>query len=521
MRQSVRLVVNVCVMFGRIGLTFGVGLYSTRVLVNQLGHSDFGLLAALGATGSLVLFLGYALSTGAQRTLAHEIGRGDEERLAEVFNSTLLLFALLGLGLLAVGLTLRPIVLDALEIPTGREQAAGLTYVFSLLFLATTTISSPYHSALEARQAMGQVAAFEVLRSLLNLAAVLLLYLVPWDRMASYAALLLLAGMIRVAGVTSVCMWRFPETRPRLSGIRRGELGRIARFAGWATLLGMGAPLFSQASTLVLGIAISPAVVAAYAIATRVGAYHVNFAGVVPRVVQPAMTTLEARGARGDVRRLVLMTGKYATLAALFPVVPLLLETDMILTVWLRSVPEGSPLFVRLVIAGLTLRTLSAGYDRAVYSHGEIGVYAIATTGLWLLALCCATFGLFVLDAPAWIVPGAFLGMAIANTPLRVLLAGRLIDLPWTAWVRETVLPTLVPAGLGVAAALGVRSVMAPGWERIVALIATYAVVAAPGIWLFAVGAPERKALGEVRARFLGRSLRAAAHAEAGRGPDA
>ena len=226
------------------------------------------------------------------------------------------------------------------------------------------------------------------------------------------------------------------------------------------------------------------------------------------RVVQPAMTTLEARGERSDVRRLVLMTGRYAALAVLFPVVPLLLETESILELWLGSVPTGTALYVRLVITALTLRVLTSGYERAVFSHGNLRPYAIVMIVLWFSGLASGAFALVGLECGAWVLPASLLGVALVQTPFRIVLAGRLIDLEWTLWLRDSVGRTVVPAAIGTAAAFAAYSAMPVGWLRVVAVTSSYAAAAAPVIWLFSVDPPDKHALRELASRLVRRSVR-------------
>ena len=103
-------------MLARLFVTFGVGLYATRVLVNLLGYSDFGLLAAMGATGVLVMFVGQSLNMSGQRALAHESGREELERPVEVFNSTLAIFLVAGVALAsALSISLVPTFLESLR----------------------------------------------------------------------------------------------------------------------------------------------------------------------------------------------------------------------------------------------------------------------------------------------------------------------------------------------------------------------------------------------------------------------
>ena len=79
------------------------------------------VLAALGATGALMVFAGRSLNVAGQRHLAHEIGRDDEERLREVFNSTLALFVAMSVGILLLGVLIEPLVIQAVMLDIESE----------------------------------------------------------------------------------------------------------------------------------------------------------------------------------------------------------------------------------------------------------------------------------------------------------------------------------------------------------------------------------------------------------------
>jgi hypothetical protein len=215
------------------------------------------------------------------------------------------------------------------------------------------------------------------------------------------------------------------------------------------------------------------------------------------------MTTLEARGDRDYVRALALMTGKYATLGALFVVVPLWVETEGVLQLWLGSVPPGSAFFVRLAMLWLTIHALSAGFDRAAFARGELKTYALATTAVSLVSLLVCCVALFGFDAGPWVVPTMMLVAAFAQIPVRVGHVGRLIHVGYASWLRDTVLPTFVPAAAGALAAVLVHAAMAEGWPRYGAVGVAYAVVACPLIWLISVGEREKRSLRRLAASAL------------------
>jgi O-antigen/teichoic acid export membrane protein len=506
--QSSRLILNGAVMLARLVLTLGVGLYATRVLVNVLGYSDFGLLAAMGATGILVVFVSHSLNRSAQRALAHEIGREDISRLVEAFNSTLAIFLVASVGLLALGLLLEPLVVAAIQIPEDRADAAAWVFRLTVLQLATETATTPFRSIVVARQAMVQIAAFETLRSLLSLLAVLLLLHVEGDSLVLYASFLLMASILRSVGMVLLTAVRFPESRPRPGRIRVAQLRRVSQFASWAFLIDLGNHARNQGALVLLATACGPVVTAAYAVAMRLGGYHTNLSQVLPRVAQPAMTTLEARGDRSYVRALALLTGKYSTLGVLFAVVPLLIETDGVLRLWLGSVPPDTVLFVRLAMTWLTIHVLSVGFDRAAFAYGDLRVYALASTSLWLLSLLACAAALFVFGADPWAVPAIMLVATLAQIPVRVGYVGRSIGVGYAGWLRGTVLPTLVPGAVGGAAALLVHASMADVWPRYLAVGLTYGLVALPLMWMLSVGEREKNSLRRLASSAMPRALR-------------
>src|SRR5690606_18295716 len=111
MRQSTRLIVNSISTFARMAFTVVIGLLVTRLLLQYLGKIDFGLILALGATGTLLQFITSALTSSVQRQLALEIARGDPERMRTVFSTAWLVYMGLGVAVWLVGVALTPLIM--------------------------------------------------------------------------------------------------------------------------------------------------------------------------------------------------------------------------------------------------------------------------------------------------------------------------------------------------------------------------------------------------------------------------
>ena len=495
MRQSLRLVVNTATLLSRMVITFGIGLYITRLLLDLLGASDFGLLAALGASGTLLLLVTPALNAGAIRNMAYELGRADAQRASEVFNATFVLFLGMGLLLLVVGLVAAPPLLEGLTIPPDREQAAAVVLYLTLANLVITTLSAPFRGAIEARQAMGQVAAGEVIRTLLNLACVGLILVVEGDPLIVYSGGLLAATVLRAVGTAVVGGIRFPEIRIRPSDVRVAEIRRLAAFTGWTTLIRVGAPLHAQAAVILIGMAFSPVVTAAYGVAMRLRGYHSHFTKVLPRVVHPAMTSKEASGNRGYVQDLAFMTSKYSSLGALFLVAPLTIEMDGILALWLREVPAGTAEFSRITFLWMTIQVLASGVDQAIFAQGAVRGYGLLTLGVWISSIALSAFCFFGLGLGPMSLPWVYVGATLVHLGVTIFIGAERVGLSASRWWRETLVPVAAPAIPACLAALGVHAALPAGGVRILAVVAVYTLVAAPCAWLWSIGPKEKRAL--------------------------
>jgi O-antigen/teichoic acid export membrane protein len=507
-RQSIRLIVNTVTLLSRMVVTFGIGLYITRLLLELLGTTGFGLLAALGATGTMLHLLTPSLSTGAIRNMAYELGRADLANSIRVFNATLVIFGVMALVIFGAGLIAAGPLLGALTIPAGREPVAAFVYAVTLVQLCLSTAATPFAGAVEARQAMGQVAAGEIGRSLLNLASVGSILVFEGDPLVVYSTALLIATLLRIATNATIATLRFPEVRVRPSAVSWPEVRRLASFTGWTTLIRVGAPLHAQAAVILIGIAFSPVVTAAYGIAMRLRGYQANFMKVLPRVAQPAMTTREALGDREYMRSLALMTSKYSALGSLFFVVPLAIEAPGILALWLKEVPPDTAVFVRLTLAWMTLQVLAAGIEQGIVAQGAVRGYGLITIGIWAASVALCAYWFFGCGFGPIALPWTYVGATVVHLGVTVGIGSRRIGLPVTRWLREVVWPIAAPFAPAVLAAWAIHRALPDSWLRYLAVGLAYAVVAAPLAWWWSIGPREKRAL--LRAAALYR-LRSAA----------
>jgi O-antigen/teichoic acid export membrane protein len=484
-------------------LTVGVGLVVTRLLVRLLGQADFGLLGLLGATGGFLAVVTYALSGSSQRHIAYEIGRGDRERLAIVFNTSLGVFAVLALGVWAVGAACAPLVVRGLKIPPEREWAAFWVFHFTVASLAISVLMTPFRGLFSAHQELVISAIFDALEVFTRLAATLILLVWPNDRLAGYAALLFIGNTIAQGSAMLLCLWRYPESRPRPSRFKWAELRPLGLLAGWAILGSLVYQVAMQSSDILLNLyfgatAIGLSLNAAFLLAMNVSSYQGNLGNAINRAVSPALVGVEARGDRANVRLLTLLSAKWTALATLFYLVPMQYEIDYVLALWLgpEHVPPYTATFVRLVTVWMAVQFFGNGFNMAIMAVGEVGRYTIGMCVLMLATLAVALGVLHAGGAP-WTLPATLIWGTVVTVLFQAWFVGRRIDLPIGEWLRRSVLPVLIVAAAGVAAGLVGRP-LSEGPVRLAVTLLASGIAIAAASWFFAMEPAERGHLGRL-----------------------
>lgn len=490
MNQSNLLIRNVLVTYGRMLLTVGLGLYTTRLLFQALSDEDIGIFSVLGASVALMEVVRAALTESAMRHLAICAGEGDEEKFSRVANTAYRLFGMVAAVIYAVGLLATPLVF-LLSIPEDRVTAAVWVYQCSLLNMARTVLFAPVNATLVSRQAMVVQAMLALPNSLLMLMITAALFYLPGDRLVNYAILnLSVQALLSVVGA-AVCFRLIPGSRPRLGVFERSMIRELIVFAGWTTLGGMLWTLRMRGSAIVLNLFFGPAVNASWEAANRIVGYMNKLVGAIAQAATPAIITAEGAGSRSSMVRLALVSCKYTGLIGSFFAAPIVLDADNILRVWFVSPPEGAVVFSQLLVASLALFGLTRGFGPAMQATNEIGDLIRAFAPLTILPVPVAAAG-YWLGAPPEFVGQTILLVTVALAVGQARFVGKRLGFGVGEWAAAAVAPALLVAVIGGVAAWATRLAMPVGPPRIVAVFGAYAAAAAPATWVLAMTAGER-----------------------------
>ncbi len=139
MDSTKRIIVNTIAQYAKAVINIGLSLYSTRLILDALSITDFGIYAVVGAVVAMLGFITNSLVITTQRYISFYHGRGDRAYVSKIFNNSLLLHVVFGLTIAAILILLKPWLFSGvLNIPPSRIDTAGNVYFITIAILFVT-----------------------------------------------------------------------------------------------------------------------------------------------------------------------------------------------------------------------------------------------------------------------------------------------------------------------------------------------------------------------------------------------
>lgn len=436
-----RIVKNTLMLYFRMLLTMGVSLYTVRVVLNVLGVEDYGIYNVVGGIVSLLVFLPGTMASATQRYFSFALGENNREKLEKTFTVNWILYgAIAGIALLVfltIGLWF---VNEQLKVPPERFEAARVLYFLSVLTFAVSLFTSPFMAILIAHEDMHIYAYVSIGEALLRLGAVFLLAYLPWDKLELYGLLVLIVTALNAAVYIGICMWKYEECQFRQFHWDKLLLKEIVGFTTWTLFGQLSTAVRTQAVTILLNQMFNPAVVAARAVATNVSVKVVTFSGNFNRGLYPPIIKAYAANDKGEMFSLIFNGSKITFYLMWLLALPLFLEMDVILTLWLKEPPADAVLFTRLALIEGIIMSVSLPLATAARAPGKMKLYELVL-GTIQLAIFPASWLVLKMGCAAYSV---FVVAIVANLIMfyvRLVLVHYLIQIPVWGFLREVMTP--------------------------------------------------------------------------------
>ncbi len=374
-------------LYFRMMLTVIVSLYTSRVVLNTLGVEDYGIYNVVGGSVTMFGFFNGAMSSATQRFLTFDIGRKDYVQLRKTFNATLIIHVGISLLIFILAETLGLwLVNNFLNLPEGRMQAAQMVYHFSVLSFVVTIIQSPYNALIIAREKMSVFAYFSILDVFLKLLIVLLLVHIAFDKLTLYAILVFVVSLIVAVAYRIYSRKHFEETKFIIVN-DKSLYKNLTSYSVWnlfgaASLVGKG-----QGVNIILNIFFGTIINASLGVAYQVSSTVTSFVSNFQMASNPQIIKSYASNEKDYMTNLVIRTSKFSFFLLFILTLPIIMEIEYILKIWLKLVPDFTAIFAILVLVNALIDSFSGSLMAAVSATGNIRFYQLVIGGLSLLIL--------------------------------------------------------------------------------------------------------------------------------------
>lgn len=439
--RNKRIAKNTLMLYFRQILILLVSLYTVRVVLDMLGVVDYGIYNVVAGIVALFSFLSGTMASATQRFFSFALGQNDANKLNHVFSINLIIYGAIAIIVFVLLETLGLwFVNEHLHVPFERHEAAVFIYHFSVLTFIATIFTAPFMAIIIAHEDMQIYAYASIIEVIMKLGVVFLLVYLPGDKLELYGVLIFGVMVIIDIIYIAICTRKYRECQFKKIYWNKVLFREITGFTGWTLFGQTTSVLRNQGVTILLNQTFSPVVVAARAIATnitgQVNVFSNNFnVGLYPSIIKSY-----AANDKKEMFSLIFRGSKITFFLMWVFTLPLFLEMNTILQLWLKNPPPEAALFTRLALIEVLINSISLPITTAARAPGKMKYYELILGSIQIM-IFFVSWIVLIMGAPAYSVFVVAIVINLILFIIRLLLVKGLIGLSLKEFYVQVVIP--------------------------------------------------------------------------------
>ena len=439
---------NTLFLYVRMFLIILVSLYTVRVVIKTLDITDYGIYTAVGGIVLALSFLSQTIASASQRFFAYELGRKDYLKLKRTFSIIFIVYVAIALIILLIAETLGLWFLNnVMTIPSDRLEAANWVYQFALFSFIVKILTNPYNAIIIARENMKIYAYVSIIEVFLKLLIVYLLIVFSVDKLKLYAVLIFVVTCIVSAIYRFICCRKYKEARFSFYWDRT-LFRSVFSYSSWTLFGTMAGVANNQGTNLILNVFFGPVLNAAYSIAYQVSTVIQQFSSNFFMAIRPPLIKSYAEKNYDYMMQLFYLSSRFSFLLLYAIILPLILEVEFILKLWLGTVGEYMVLFTQLVLVYCLILAIRNPITVIMQAAKKVKLYHGVVDSFVLLTLPL-TYLFFKLGYP----PESTLIVSII-----VLLIAQIVPFSLNDYFKKFVFPAIIVVVLSIIPTLFIQS---------------------------------------------------------------
>ncbi|MDD4055857.1 MAG: oligosaccharide flippase family protein [Bacteroides sp.] len=441
--RSARIGKNTFMLNIRMFVILVITLYTSRIILSTLGIVDFGIYNVVGGIVIMLSFISSSMSLSINRFLAFEIGRKNNIQLKRVFSLAVLLQFIIALVILIISETLGLWFLKTqLHIPIERMEAANWVYQFSILSFIVIVLRVPFNASIIAHENMKIYAYISIIEALLKLIVVYLLIIISFDKLKIYSFLNFFVTL-------SVSFFYYIYAKKKYSECsfsfywEKTLFKSLVSYAGWSTFGNMSSVVVSQGQNILLNVFFGPLANAARGVSYQLSGAVSSFITNFYTAINPPIVKSYAENNKKYFLTLIFEGTKLTSFLMLMMSIPLILEMDFILDLWLDDVPPEAPMFCRLILINSIIYYFPTPSVIALQAAGKIAKLHL-TTGSINMSNLIISFFFLRRGYNANIVFIVQICVSLVLTLVTIFLQTKQLKISIINYIKQVILPFLI-----------------------------------------------------------------------------
>lgn len=446
MTATKKVIFNTGVLYCQLIIGMITGLITTRIILNALGETNYGIYMVVAGIAGMLGILNSNMSNTSMRYMAHSLGTGDKDTLHKTFNTTLFLHIAIGIVVILIMEVGGLLMFDyLLNIPDNKIYDAKVVFQFMVLTTFVTVISVPYDAVMNAHENMVALALIEIFGFLSKLGISIYLLYSDGNLLILYGFLILVIQVFQSLikqfyskNKYDECVISFREC------IDKALLKSILTFTGWNLFGSIGAMSVIQIRSILLNMFFGVKINAAEGIANSATS-QINMVAVsMTRAINPQLIKSEGSGDRKRMVRITEISAKFSVFLFSFFAIPVFLEANYLLHLWLRDVPNYTVVFVQLTLGAMFIEKLTYPIADSIRAVGEIRNFQLTETVFQVLTvpLSFVAFKMGCSPTAVYIISVIMIFFIFGN---RLYFGRKIAEINILKYLKNAIIPALFP----------------------------------------------------------------------------
>lgn len=490
-----KIAINTIFLYGRLIVTLLISLYTTRVILDVLGVTDYGIYNVVAGFVTMFGFLNTSMVNSVQRFYNYEKGRDNFTGLRLVYNvslrvqfviaiTTFLLLEIIGVWYINYHMV----------IPVERIIAANWVFQFSALSLILVILQVPYSAAMISHEKMNVYAILGMVDSVLKLIFILILPYIHHDTLILYGFSVFLISILNFLVYYSYSKSHFDELMFEKT-FSWSMFKSIASFSGWNLFDSFAYIIHGQGLNILINAFFGPVANAARGIAYQIQGVIFTFSSNLSIAFKPQLVERYAVKDYARTETLFLYMSKACFIMQYVLSIPILFELDFILPLWLgENIPEDTTIFTRLILVNAIINSFNMPMSQVVQATGIIKRYQVIRSLINISVIPLSYFALLIID-DSQVVFWAMILITIVMQPVSLILLHKVFHFSYKNYWNNILKPAIICAVLIPLPVLCTVTCLQPSFLRLIITVIVTLVAALFSSWYFFLSDSERESL--------------------------